>query len=134
MWMETMRKPSQVAGVLAALMVIVGCGSSADRTLAPIPPLAGGGSGGAAAMPAIGFPSPGTIVYRVGGTLPLHHRIRRGAFSRTARLRVQLVPVGWLAKVLAERSVLYVGSVVSGCSTGGAAGRPFGYLFSTSST
>ena len=88
-----MRKPSQVAGVLAALVVVVGCGSSAVRTLAPIPPLAGGGGGGAAAMPAIGFPSPGAIVYRVGSTLPslpIHAPVYRAddatTSARVARL------------------------------------------------
>jgi hypothetical protein len=93
MWMETMRKPSPVAAALAALVVVVGCASSAGRTLAPNPPLAGDGRGGAAAMPAIGFPSPGTIVYRVGGTLhslPIHATVYRAdeatTSARVARL------------------------------------------------
>ena len=93
MWMDTMRKPSQVAGVLAALVVVVGCGSSTGRTLAPIPPLAGRSRGGEAAIPAIGFPSPGTIVYRVGGTLsllPIHATVYRAdeatTSARVARL------------------------------------------------
>jgi hypothetical protein len=86
-WMEMMRKPSHVAAVLAALVVVVGCGSSTGRRLTPIPPLAGGSRGGAAAMPAIGFPSPGTIVYRVGTTLPslpIHATVYRADEATTA--------------------------------------------------
>jgi hypothetical protein len=89
--METMRKPGQVAALLATL--VVGFGSSAGRTLAPTPPLAGGSRGGAAAIPAIGFPSPGAIAYRVGSTLPslpIHATLYRAddttTSTRVARL------------------------------------------------
>jgi hypothetical protein len=73
-----------VIGLLA-----VACGSSAGRALAPIPPLATS-RGGGAAMPAIAFPAPGTIIYRVGGTLPaLATRAtvyRAGATTTSARV------------------------------------------------
>ncbi len=62
--------PDRPAAALVIGLLVAACGSSAHRALTPIPPLATGPRGGAAAMPAIGVPSPGAIVYRIGGTLP----------------------------------------------------------------
>ena len=126
--MERMRKPSQVAAVLASLVVVVGCGSSAGRTLAPVPPLAGGGRGGAAAMPAIGFPSPGAIVYRVGSTLPslpIHATVYRADEATTsARVARLAEALGLSGSVREDTSGWSVQAATSACRCSEQAASP----------
>ena len=100
-----MRIPSRVAAVLAAIVVVAACGSSVGRTLASIPPPAGGSRGGAAAMPAIGFPSPGTIVYRLGGalpSLPVHATVYRADEPTTSARVVRLAEALGLSSSVRE--------------------------------
>jgi hypothetical protein len=89
-------------------LLVVACGSTAGRALAPIPPLATS-HGGGAAMPAIAFPAPGTIIYRVGGTLlpPLATRAtvyRADATTTSARVARLAEALGLTGSVLEDAS------------------------------
>jgi hypothetical protein len=78
--------PDRRAAALVIGLSVAACASSANRALTPIPPLATGGRGGAVAMPAIGVPSPGAIVYRIAGplpTLPSHATVYRADATTT---------------------------------------------------